>query len=214
MKTILNSLLVAGCTLLPATLVEAQSCCATTNESSCSIKLPAIEFTSKSIYQVESEWTTDSAAQIKLGKLAGRPQVVAMFFASCQFTCPVTLNDLKRIEQALKPETRGRVGFTMVSFDTQRDIPAKLAEYRLTHKLSANDWTLLRGESEDVLELAALLGIKYKQDAQGNYAHSNVIVVLNEKGEIIHRLIGLNQDVDETVRIIENLKGNEYAITR
>ena len=38
---------------------------------------------------------------LKLTELRGRPQVVSMFFANCQFTCPVLVNDMKRIEAAL-----------------------------------------------------------------------------------------------------------------
>jgi protein SCO1/2 len=67
------------------------------------------------------------------------------------------------------------------------------------------NWTLLRGGSDDVLELAALLGVRYKQDAKGQFSHSNIITVLNADGEIVHQQIGLNQDIKETIRIIEKL---------
>ena len=86
------------------------------NQPSCCAKAEApTAFTDKSIYQVESIWTTDEAKQLKLGELRGRPQVVAMFFTSCQFACPIIVNDLKRIEASLPPELAARVGFTLVS---------------------------------------------------------------------------------------------------
>jgi len=56
-----------------------------------------------------------------------------------------------------------------------------------------------------VLELAALLGVKYKASANGQFAHSNVITVLNAKGEIVHQQIGLNEDVSETAQTVINL---------
>ena len=98
-----------------------------------------------------------------------------------------------------------RVGFTLVSFDTKRDTPAALAAYRLTHALSAENWTLLHGEADHVLELAALLGLKFKEDTNGQFAHSNVITILNAQGEIVHQQIGLNQDIKETVRLLRQL---------
>ena len=165
---------------------------------------PAI-FTDKSLYQTESRWTTDQGTPVKLGQLAGRPQIVAMFFANCQFACPIIVNDMKRIEAALTPDLRARVGFTLVSFDTKRDTPAALAAYRLAHALPGESWTLLRGEPDDVLELAALLGLKFKADANGQFAHSNMITILNGQGEIVHQLIGLNQDIQETVRLLRQL---------
>ena len=180
--------------------------CATQPKPACCAKPEAPgTFTDKSIYQVESNWTTDAWKQIKLRELGGRPQVVVMFFASCQFACPIIILDMKRIEAALPADLRSRVGFTLVSFDTKRDTPAALAEYRQAHHLPAESWTLLHGQPDDVLELAALLGVKFKQDSSGRFAHSNVITVLNAQGEIVHQQIGLNQDSRETVRILRDL---------
>ena len=47
-----------------------------------------------------------------------------------------------------------------------------------------------------------LLGVKYKQDANGNFSHSNLITVLNAGGEIVHQRTGLQGDVAEMVRAI------------
>jgi len=187
----------------------AEGCCATTNLSAVRAGAATTEpVPDKSIYQVGSSWTTDAGSRIKLSALAGKPRVVAMFFASCQFTCPVTVNDMKRIEAALPPAPRAKVGFTLVSFDSRRDQPDALRKYRDRHQLAPADWTLLRGEPDDVLELAALLGVNFKQDARGDFAHSNLIIVLNARGEVVHRLVGLNQDVSETVRLLTNLAAN------
>ena len=162
-------------------------------------------FTDKSLYQLESKWTTDEGKQIKLGDLAGRLQVVVMFFASCRYACPIIVNDMKRIEAALPSPLRARVGFTLVTFDSKRDTPAALAEYRRTRDLAADRWALLWGKPDDVLELAQLLGVRYHEDANGQFTHSNVITLLNPQGEIVHQQIGLNQDIRETVRFIEQL---------
>ncbi len=179
-------------------------------QPSCCVKAetPAA-FTDKSIYQTESTWTTDQGKHIQLSALAGRPQVVAMFFANCQFACPIIVNDMKRIEAALPAQLRGKVGFTLVSFDSERDTPAVLAEYRRTRDLPRKSWTLMRGHPDDVLELAALLGVKFKENAAGQFAHSNIITILNAQGEIVHQQIGLNQDIQETVHLLRELgEGN------
>lgn len=154
-------------------------------------------FTDKSIYQTESTWTTDDAKPLKLGALRGKPQVVAMFFTSCQFTCPIIVNNLKRIEAALPENLRTNVGFTLVSFDSERDTPAALKKFRAQRELSEKNWTLLRGGPDDVRELAALLGVNYRRDAAGQFAHSNLITVLNAEGEIVYQQAGLNTSPDE-----------------
>lgn len=165
----------------------------------------AAAFSDKSLYQTEAKWTTDAKKQIKLADLQGRPQVIVMFFASCQYACPILVHDLNRIEAALKPDVRGRVGFTLVTFDTKRDTPEALAKFRATRNLAPAGWTLLHGADDDVLELAALLGVKYKEEANGQFAHSNIITVLNGDGEIVHQLVGLGQDISPTVRELEKL---------
>ena len=128
-----------------------------------------------------------------------------MFFASCQVACPILVHDLTRIEAALPSELRGKVGFTLVTFDTRRDTPEALAKFRELRNLPKQTWTLLHGGDDDVLELAALLGVKFKQEANGQFAHSNTITVLNADGEIVHQLTGLGQEVGETVRKLEQL---------
>ncbi len=162
-------------------------------------------FTDRSLYQTESNWTTDQQKQIKLSHLAGYPQVVAMFFANCQFACPIIVNDMQRIEAALPAVLRDRVRFALVTFDPQRDTPAALAQYRQAHKLSLEGWTLLHGQPDDILELALLLGLKFKADANGQFSHSNVITILNAQGEIVHQQIGMNQDIRESVRLLQEL---------
>jgi len=179
-----------------AVSVGKPSCCASNAEA------PAA-FTDRSLYQLDSTWTNDANQSLKLGKLQGRVQIVAMFFASCTYACTIIVHDMNRIESALPETARAKVGFTLVTIDTERDTPEALRAYRAAHKLPADRWTLLHGTPDDTLELAALLNVKFKREANGQFAHSNLITVLNEQGEVIHQLAGLNQDIKETVKLIE-----------
>ena len=146
----------------------------------------------QSLYQLDSQWTSDQGRVIRLGNLQGRPQVIAMIFTSCEFACPIIVNDMKRIADALSPEVQRKVNFTLISFDHERDTPERLLAFRKRMGLPMAGWTLLRGEADDVRELAALLGVNYRKDARGQYAHSNIITVLNAQGEIVAQESGLN----------------------
>jgi protein SCO1/2 len=173
--------------------------------SCCSKELSASKSVSdNSIYQLDSTWTTDSGASIKLVSLAGRPQIVTMFFAKCTYACPILVNDMKQIEAALPENLRTNVGFVLVSFDSENDTVEALANYRKIHGLAAN-WTLLRGKPDDVLELGALLGVKFKKETSGQFAHSNVITLLDSKGEIVSQQMGLNRGPESTVVAAKNL---------
>lgn len=162
-------------------------------------------FSDKSLYQLDSIWTSANGGKLTFAELKGKPQVVTMFFARCELACPVLVHDMKRIEAKLPPELRGRIGFVLVSFDSERDTPEVLRAYRGRQELDPATWTLLRGKPDDVLELAALLGIKFKKDPQGQFAHSNVITVLNPAGEIVYQQNGLNLDVTPAVSAVKKV---------
>lgn len=182
-----------------------------TNETSgvlqpcCCPLMTRSNYTDKSLFQLDSVWTSDAGRRVKLGVLLGRPQVVAMFFASCQFTCPLTVSDMQRIEAALPENLRTNTGFLLVSFDSERDTPAALKAYRAKRELGAQNWTLLRGVPDDVRELAALLGVIYRKDAKGDFAHSNLITLLNAEGEIVYQQAGINGPTSEFVAKLKAL---------
>lgn len=157
--------------------------------------------TAKSLYQVDSTWTDDSGRTVSLASLRGRPVVLAMFFANCEYACPVLVSDMQRLRESLPAAVRDRAQFVLVSFDPARDTPAALKAYRAKASLDAG-WTLLHGDAEAVQELAMLLGVKYKQDARGQFSHSNLITVLNDEGEIAYQRAGLMGDVSEAAKAV------------
>jgi protein SCO1/2 len=137
--------------------------------------------------------------------------VVVLFFTHCEYACPVLVRDLKRIEAALPEAMRSSVDFLLISLDSERDTPAVLAEYRASHRLGLDHWTLLTGTGDDVRELAALLGVNYRKDVRGQYSHSNLITVLNARGEVIHQQTGLDQDPAATVAALVKEAGSKGA---
>jgi protein SCO1 len=158
-----------------------------------------------SIYQLNSQWTNQDGKTVSLKSFTGKPAVLTMFFANCTYACPLLVNDMQRMENSIAKERKNNYRFILVSIDPERDTPAKLKNYAKERGLDLSRWTLLTGNSDDVMELAALTGFKYKQDDKGNYSHSNLITLLNEKGEIIHQQTGLNQDIAETISQLKKL---------
>lgn len=150
-------------------------------------ELPAAAYSARSIYQVESTWTMATEQALRLGYLQGKVQVLAMVYTTCESACPIIVSLMQRIEAALPPELRPHVGFVLVTLDPERDTPSVLRVYSDKMHLDLASWSLLSGHLDDVMELATLLGIKYKRDQSGGFIHSNVMTVLNKAGEIVHR---------------------------
>jgi protein SCO1/2 len=162
----------------------------------CCAAMETATFSKSSIYQSDVSFTDDTGKTVTLGSLRGRPVVLDMFFASCGYACPLTVTDMLAIQERLPAELRSQAVFVLVSFDTVRDTTEVLAKYRAQRGLDGQ-WIVLRGDDDAVRELAALLGVKYKQEADGMFSHSNVITLLNREGEIVHQRQGLKGGIDE-----------------
>lgn len=184
-------------------LVFLALCGLTAEPPCCRAPLPASPPTDRSLYLLDSKWTSDVGKTVQLGVLRGRPQVVAMFFTHCEYACPITVHEMKTIENKLPPEVRAKVDFLLVSLDPARDSPEALAAFREKRQLARERWTLLRGREDDVRELAALLGVNYAPDARGQFAHTNLLTLLNAEGEISFQLAGLKQDPAPLLATIE-----------
>lgn len=167
----------------------------------CAVIAPDAPLSGRSIYQLDSIWTNDAGRVSRLAALRGRPVILAMFFSHCEYACPVLVQDLHRLRAQLPEAVRERAAIVLVSFDTVRDTPAALRAFRERMSLDAG-WTLLRGETDAVEDLAMLLGVKFKQDARGQFAHSNLITILNAEGEIVHQHAGLQGDISEAARAV------------
>ena len=182
--------------LLSASIENKKSKIEKSHSNLCCEALAANPFTKNSLYQADTAFTTDTGTAFKLGSLRGRPVVLAMFFTSCGYACPLTVTDMQAIREKLPAAIQDRAAFVLVSFDVARDTPEALAHYRAQRALDTS-WTLLRGTDDSVRELAALLGVKFQQEADGAFSHSNLITILNPQGEITHQRLGLKGGLDE-----------------
>lgn len=162
----------------------------------------AIEASEDSIYQIESQWQDQKGEKRRLSSLGGKVQVVTMGYSTCQFACPRLLADMRMIEAGLPKEISEKTGFAFFSIDPETDSPSRLAEYGKENHLDPGQWTLLTSEVSSVQELAVVLGIQYRRVDSKDFAHSNLITVLNQKGEVIYRQEGLAADPAETIKAI------------
>jgi len=171
------------------------------------LSFPLIAGEQASIYDLNSTWTNQNGDTVRLNDLRGRPQVICMFFSNCGYACPRITADMKSLESSLAPEQRGRVGFIMASFDVERDTPDALRVFAETKELGS-DWQLLHGDEDAVRELAAALSVRYRKEADGNFAHSNYITILDSEGHIVHQREGLGGDLGETVKQLATINSN------
>ncbi len=154
----------------------------------------------RSLYHTAGAWTNQQGETMALRQLGSHWQVLCMGYTSCQYACPRITADMRAIERSLSPAAAERTRFTFVSIDPDRDTPAHLKSHAANSHLE--HWNFLTGDSGSVLELAAVLDVKYEK-IEEDFAHSNTIVVLNPAGEIVIRLEGLGAAPAAAVLAIE-----------
>lgn len=135
----------------------------------------------RGVYQLNSEWETDSCGTFRLSQLAGRPAVVALFYTSCHVACPATLRVLKDVERRL-PE-RSDVAIVLVTIDPQTDTPIQLARCRSEWLLSRR-FILLRGTDAATRGFADASGIVFRREA-ARIVHVPKIVVVDRLGSVV-----------------------------
>ncbi|HEU5133914.1 MAG TPA: SCO family protein [Steroidobacteraceae bacterium] len=160
------------------------------------------EPTERSVYQLDSTWVQDNGRKLRLGALEGDMQLLALIYTTCTGACPVTVKSLQMFSRNMPADIQGRIRFLLVTVDPEHDTLAILREYRREMKLDRS-WKLLRGSPEDVRELAAVLGFNYEQIESGQFAHSNLVTVLDRRGEIVHQQ---NDFASDTATVVEAIR--------
>ena len=148
-----------------------------------------------SLYSLESSWIDDKGKPQRLRDLGG-VNVLVLFYTTCTASCPLTVKALQMVERGENSPIGADTRIVLVSVDPERDTPEALRRYRLNMQLDKEHWQLLRGSATDVRKLAAVLGFNYEQIDSGEFAHSNLVTVLNRQGEIVHQQSGAEGDFE------------------
>jgi protein SCO1/2 len=149
-----------------------------------------------SVYRLPLQLTDQHGKVWRWEEKRGKPQVVAMFYTSCQYICPLIVNSGKGVEHALTPAERGRIGFLLISMDPVRDTPAALMSVAKKRDLDAALWTLASPKAADVRSVAGILGVRYRQLADGEFNHTSALVLLDAEGRVVARTEQVGSKVD------------------
>lgn len=155
-----------------------------------------------SIYALALPLTDQDGRAGALADLRGRVLVAAMMYSNCKTVCPRVTEDMKRIQDALDGTDRDRVEFALFSLDAGRDSPAALRRYARSHGLDPARWRLFVASEDGVRDLAAVLGVKFRTEANGEIAHSAMIFVIDREGVVRHRQVGVNQEPRELLAAV------------
>jgi protein SCO1/2 len=147
-----------------------------------------------SLYDLNLTFTNQDAEAVPLQSLAGRPLIASMMYTSCKSACPRIAADLRRIQDQVPDGGEHPPLFVMWSLDPERDTPEAMQTFARESGLDLNRWQMLSGTKEGVLELAAVLDVRYREEENGEIAHSSLVFVIDEDGHIVHRQLSAEGD--------------------
>lgn len=143
---------------------------------------PVTVLPADSLYHLVAGFVDQEGRGFQLAQRRGRPQLVSMFYTSCAYVCPLIVDSAKGVQHALPSAQQGSLDILLVSMDPARDDVAALKSVFARRQLDAATWTLARTDAAAVRKLAALLGVRYRALADGEFNHSSVLVLLDREG--------------------------------
>ena len=145
------------------------------------------ELPGNSVYRLDLALVDQNGQASKLADARGGPILIAMFYSSCKYVCPLIIDNLQRTERALSDSERTHLRVIMVSFDPKRDTPAALKALADARHVDQTRWKFTRTEAAGVRKLAAVLDVQYRALDNGEFNHSSVITLLDGEGRIVTR---------------------------
>ncbi len=144
-----------------------------------------------SLYDLDLPLTDAAGHARRLSDLRGTPYVASMIYTHCTSVCPRVTADLQNLERHLPAAARAHERFVLFSLDPQRDTPAALRAFAAQHNLDPARWTLFAVDADGMRTLAAVLGVRHRQEAGGVIAHTAAFAVVDKGGVVRYRQLGL-----------------------
>lgn len=149
--------------------------------------ISATELPSDSVLQIQHTFTDQNGVNFQLPERAGKVQLVAMFYTSCRYICPLIIDSAKAVQHALNEKEAAQLSILLVSMDAARDSPPVLLGVAKKRRLDPAIWTLARTDAAGVRTFAALLNVRYRVLVDGEFNHTSALVLLDAEGRIVAR---------------------------
>ena len=160
----------------------------------------------ESIFGLDLPLIDQQGHALQLSDLRGDVLLAAMVYTSCTSVCIMVTEQMKAIQHQLAGADDD-VKYVLFSLDPGRDTPEAMREFLRSHKLDAGRWRLLAASEDGVRDLAAVLGVKYQPEENGEIAHSAMIFVIDADGVVRHRQVGVGKDSNELVAAVRKARG-------
>lgn len=140
--------------------------------------------------------------------------VMGFIYTHCPDVCPLTVNNMKMMQEKLKKEGKKDVDFVALSFDPNRDTPHTLKEYADVRNIDLSNFQFLTGsksEIDSLIKIMHVIAIKGdtttspEGDKTYYMIHTDRISLIDKDGNVRKNYKGSAANVDSVVDDVKSL---------
>ncbi|CAG7648044.1 hypothetical protein PAESOLCIP111_05517 [Paenibacillus solanacearum] len=152
----------------------------------------------------DSNWREYSISEFE-----GKYVFITFLYTSCTSVCPLLEMNMAKVYSLIPPEYLGKeIVFLSISFDPDRDDPAKMKEYGVHFNSDGETWRFATIPDRKQLDsLLQTLGVIVIPDGYGNLAHNSAFYLLDRQG-VLTDVMDYRKP-DEAAHKVTSLLGGE-----
>ena len=107
------------------------------------------------------------------------------------------------VQRGLSTELRERTHFVSISIDPARDTHEDLVAYGEARGADLSHWSFLTGPPDEVAKIVRAYGVGTLPTQDGEIEHVLATFLIDPRGRIVRRYIGLDHEPDEIAADLE-----------
>ncbi len=140
-----------------------------------------------------------------LTDVADKAVLLDFIYTTCPGPCPILTSTHVATQRELSPELRDRIHFVSISLDPVNDTPQAMAEYGRARGADLERWTFVTGPEDQVAEVIFSYGVGSTRAEDGTIEHLVVSFLIDGRGRIVKRYMGLEHEPEALARDLEDL---------
>ena len=126
--------------------------------------------------------------KVTLDELEGKVVVVTAVYATCWDSCPLILQELRKVTDAIDADADDLV-VVGITLDPEQDDADKLTSLADRHGVEHPQYRLLHGKSDEVNQVLDDFSVARQLDEErGEIDHANLFILIDRDGSIAYRL--------------------------
>lgn len=143
-----------------------------------------------------------------ISEFTGKYAFITFFYSSCPTVCVELERNMEQVYDKLPRSMIGKdIVFLSISFDPDRDDPARLEKYRAFFDSDGETWRMARvNDRKELDHLLDRFGVTVIPDNNGGFAHNSAFYLVDPNGALVK--VMNYDDVDGAARTVARLIEN------